>query len=122
MSDHRALPWGEKHLHGEYYTIKIRIGPELRGAISDKLNTFSNLNIFETQADKKNRQRFLIAGVLNQSEYTAYRIVKEEAQLQILVSNMREKASNLKELKQKNSAYKMFTLPTTLSRPIDECG
>lgn len=118
MSDHRALPWGEKHLYGMYHTVKVKIGVALRNIISNKLDEITDLSIWDAGCDKKGRQYFMIAGVLKYHDYIKFKIIKEEAQLQVLVYNMRDKAKMIKDLKH---GHTIITNPPEIDGPIIEC-
>ena len=99
MSDYRALPWGEKHLYNNYFTVKVKIGTDLRHVIGDKLDAIKQLSLWSAGIDKKGKEYFMITGVLTYKEFTQYRLIKEEAQLQLLVNAVREKVSRVKIIK-----------------------
>ena len=118
MSDHKALPWGEKHLYGQFYTVKIKIGLELRHAIGNKFDALKDICLWDAGSDKKGRQYFMIAAVLIWNDFIKYRLIKEEAQLQVLVNTMRTKAKTVKDLK---DDYKRITTASEISRSSIEC-
>ena len=91
MSESRNLPWGERHLCGDFFTIKITLGYNLYSSISDKLKALG-LTVMQVNPSKKWKlPRYMAYGVLNQDNFQKYLNVKNEAQAKFMI----DKAANL---------------------------
>lgn len=91
MSETRNLPWGEKHLCGDFFTIKITLGYNLYSNIGDKLKTLG-LTVMQVNPSKKWKlPKYMAYGVLNQDNFQKYLNVKNEAQAKFMI----DKAANL---------------------------
>ena len=102
----KSLSWGEHHLYGNYFTIKVCTGTELKDAIKDDLKKHNiDLDIYETLASKTGLRRFIISGVLKHKEYLKYSEIKNRAKAILLIkkatyhidvaNNMLESSKNI---------------------------
>lgn len=104
----RSLSWGERHLYGNYFTIKICTGTELKDAIKDDLKKHNiDLDIYETNSSscKIGVRKFIISGVLKHKEYLKYIEIKNRAKAFLLIkkatyhidvaNNMLESSKNI---------------------------
>lgn len=92
MSDHKKLPWGEKHLCGMYFTVKVRVGLPLWDAFDHKMHHIDGLSCYATY--KKGtavHNGYILFGVLHNDEYQKYLNIKQNAQAKLLIN----KAANL---------------------------
>ena len=92
MTSHLKLPWGEKHLCGMYYTVKLSVSKRLYEAFNGKLRGFKDLNVFTTYKKGTHVEKgFILYGVLHYDDYMRFLSIKQNAQAQILI----EKAADL---------------------------
>lgn len=86
MSEIRNLKWGEKHLCGDLFTIKITLGYELWNLTQIKF-TALGLTVVQVLSSKKTvKPRYLAYGVLNQSNFQKYLNIKNEALAKLLIN------------------------------------
>lgn len=86
MSETRNLKWGEKHLCGDLFTIKITLGYELWNLTEIKFKALG-LTVIEALPSKKySKNRYLAYGVLNQKNFQKYLVIKNEAQAKLLIN------------------------------------
>ena len=82
----KKLLWGEHHLYGNYYTIKICIGAQLKDLIKDDLKKHNiDLDIYQAINSKLGKERFIIAGVIKHLEYLKYSEIKNRCQAALLI-------------------------------------
>lgn len=90
MSESRNLPWGEKHLCGDLFTIKITLGYNMYSSIGDKLKTLG-LTVMQVNPSKKWKlPKYMAYGVLNQDDFQKYLNVKNEAQAKSMIDKAAE--------------------------------
>ena len=119
MSETRNLKWGEKHLCGDLFTIKISLGYNLYSMIGDKLKVLG-LTVMQVNPSKKWKlPRYMAYGVLNQRNFQKYLNVKNEAQAKMLINKAAELLENVKNRKEVIEHYEKtegvrFVEPITL--------
>lgn len=85
MSEIRNLPWGERHLCGDLYTIKISLGLDMYNSTAVKFKALG-LTVVQLAPSKKYlKQRYLAYGVLKTTDFYKYLTVKNEAQAKLLI-------------------------------------
>ena len=100
MSETRNLRWGEKHLCGDLFTIKISLGYNLYSMIGDKLKVLG-LTVMQVNPSKKWKlPRYMAYGVLNQRDFQKYLVIKNEAQAKVLINKAAELLENIKTRKE----------------------
>lgn len=92
MSELRNLPYGEKHLCGVYYTVKIGISPELYQLMLKDITNVHGISVISGAPSKTMKiPKYIVYGVLTQDAFLEYLQIKEKAQAKILL----EKAAKL---------------------------
>ena len=87
MSELTRLPWGEKHLSGVYYTVKISISSELYKLMLDGLTDIHGLSVINGAPSKTMKlPKYIVYGVLTQDAFLEYLQVKENAQAKLLLT------------------------------------
>ena len=100
MSETRNLKWGEKHLCGDFFTIKITLGYNLYSMIGDKLKALG-LTVMQVNPSKKWKlPRYMAYGVLNQENFYKYLVIKNEAQAKLLINKAAELLESVKTRKE----------------------
>lgn len=108
MGTLKNLPWGEKHLCGDYYTIKVKMGQTLYDMLwkDEKLFDIKSLSSELCPSKKSGVVNYIVYGVLNSLEYYTYLVTKEKCQLQIkaqelvnLQNQYKSHVDNLKHFK-----------------------
>ena len=86
MSELRNLPWGEKHLCGVYYTVKVGISPELYDLMLDGLTNIHGICVINGAPSKTMKiPKYIVYGVLTQDAFLEYLQIKEAAQAKLLL-------------------------------------
>lgn len=87
MSELRNLPWGEKHLCGVHYTVKISISPELYQLMLDGLTNVHGISVINGAPSKTMKiPKYIVYGVLTQDAFLEYLQIKEAAQAKLLLA------------------------------------
>lgn len=85
MSETRNLRWGEKHLCGDLFTIKISLGLDMYSGTALKFKALG-LTVVQLAFSKKTlKHRYMAYGVLNQRDFQKYLVIKNEAQAKLLI-------------------------------------
>lgn len=85
MSEIRNLPWGERHLCGDLFTIKISLGLDMYNSTALKFKALG-LTVVQLAPSKKYlKHRYLAYGVLKTTDFYKYLTVKNEAQAKLLI-------------------------------------
>jgi hypothetical protein len=91
MSELRNLPWGEKHLCGVYYTVKVSIGYQLYELMLNDLTSIQGIGVVTGQPSKTMKiPKYIVYGVLTQDAFLEYIQVKEKAQAKLLLTKAAE--------------------------------
>ena len=100
MSETRNLRWGEKHLCGDLFTIKISLGLDMYNGTALKFKALG-LTVIQLAFSKKTlKHRYMAYGVLNQRDFQKYLNVKNEAQAKLLINKAAELLENVKTRKE----------------------
>lgn len=108
MSNLKNLPWGEKYLIGDFYTIKVKMGKQLYDMLwkDEKIFDIKSLSSVICPSKKRSIDNYIVYGVLTSVEYFIYLTAKEKCQLQIkaeelvhLQKQYKNHVDNLKYLK-----------------------
>lgn len=100
MSETRNLKWGEKHLCGDLFTIKIAFGQDLYEKVNGQFKELG-LTVMNLSPSKKHyKPRYMAYGVLNQRNFQKYLNVKNEAQAKLLINKAAELLENVKTRKE----------------------
>jgi hypothetical protein len=87
MNELRRLPWGEKHLCGVYYTVKVSIGYRLYELMLKDLTNIHGITVSTGQPSKTMKMpKYIVYGVLTQDAFLEYLQVKEKAQAKLLLT------------------------------------
>lgn len=120
MSETRNLPWGERHLCGDFYTIKITLGYNLYSSISDKLKALG-LTVMQVNPSKKWKlPKYMAYGVLNHDNFQKYLNVKCEAQAKFMI----DKAAGLLDsvrIRKEHIKYRETIETVVPVEPIEVC-
>jgi hypothetical protein len=104
MSELRKLPWGEKHLCGAYYTVKISVSYRLYELMLSDLTKIHGIYAVGGEPSKVMKlPKFIVYGVLTQDAFLEYLQVKEKAQAKLLIDNA---AKLLKSVQDRESHLK----------------
>ena len=88
MSELRRLPWGEKHLCGVYYTVKVSIGYQLYNLIVKDLTSIHGIQVSTGQPSKRMKiPKYIVYGVVTQDSFLEYIQIKEKAQAKLLLTH-----------------------------------
>jgi hypothetical protein len=91
MSELRKLPWGEKHLCGVYYTVKVSIGYRLYELMLKDLTSIQGITVTTGQPSKTMKiPKYIVYGVVTQDAFLDYLQVKEKAQARLLLTKATE--------------------------------
>lgn len=91
MSELRKLPWGEKHLCGVYYTVKVSIGYRLYELMLKDLTSIHGIIVTTGQPSKTMKiPKYIVYGVVTQDAFLDYLQVKEKAQARLLLTKATE--------------------------------
>lgn len=100
MSEIRNLKWGEKHLCGDLFTIKISLGLDMYNCTALKFKALG-LTVMQLAFSKKTlKHRYMAYGVLNQENFYKYLVIKNEAQAKLLINKAAELLENVKTRKE----------------------
>lgn len=103
MSESRNLRWGEKHLCGDLFTIKIAFGQDLYEKVNGQFKDLG-LTVMNLGPSKKHyRMRYMAYGVLNHDNFLRYLVIKQEAQASLLI---RQAAAKLEDVKMRKEVIK----------------
>ena len=87
MSELKNLPWGEKHLCGVHYTVKVSIGYRLYELMLKDLTSIQGIQVIAGQPSKRMKMpKYIVYGVLTQDAFLEYLQVKEKAQAKLLLT------------------------------------
>ena len=87
MSELRRLPWGEKHLCGVHYTVKVSIGYLLYEIMVKDLTSIHGITVVKGEPSKTMKMpKYIVYGVLTQDAFLEYLQVKEKAQARLLLT------------------------------------
>lgn len=88
MSEIKRLPWGEKHLCGVYYTVKVSIGYQLYELMLKDLTSIHGIQVATGQPSKTMKiPKYIVYGVLTQDAFLEYLQIKEKAQAKLLLTH-----------------------------------
>ena len=88
MSELRKLPWGEKHLFGVYYTVKVSIGYKLYELMLKDLTSVQGITVTTGQPSKTMKiPKYIVYGVVTQDAFLEYIQIKEKAQAKLLLTH-----------------------------------
>jgi len=88
MSELTRLPWGEKHLSGVYYTVKVSIGYQLYELMLKDLTNVQGITVINGQPSKAMKiPKYIVYGVLTQDAFLEYLQIKEKAQAKLLLTH-----------------------------------
>lgn len=92
MPDEKLL-WGERHLAGSYYSVRVSFGNQLYESINPKLARLKVQSLYwrKGKPSKTGIIKWVLFGVVHENDYRKYLIFKQEAQAQLLIN----KAANL---------------------------
>lgn len=105
MSEAKNLPWGEKHLCGYTFTVKITIGEYLYHELALELQDMG-LVVNRIRSSKKTSQpKYMVYGVITgQDKFDRYLLIKEQAQFKrslektkILLKSIMSRSTRIKE-------------------------
>ena len=120
MSETRNLKWGEKHLCGDLFTIKINLGLEMYNRTAIKFKALG-LTVVQLAFSKKTfKHRYMVYGVLNQDNFQKYLNVKNEAQAKLLINKAAELLENVKTRKEVIK-YRETIETLVPAEPIEAC-
>lgn len=104
MRELKNLPWGEKHLSGVYYTVKVSIGYQLYELMLKDLTDIQGIAVTEGAPSKKMKiPKYIVYGVLTQDAFLKYMLIKEKAQAKLLLTHA---AKLLKSVQDRESHLK----------------
>ena len=88
MSELTRLPWGEKHLCGVYYSVKISVSYRLYELMLSDLTSIHGIYVVGGKPSKVMKlPKFIVYGILTQDAFLEYLQVKEKAQAKLLIDN-----------------------------------
>lgn len=120
MSELRNLKWGEKHLCGDLFTIKISLGQDLCEKVNGPFRDLGLTVLSLTPSKKHHKIRYMAYGVLNYDKFQKYLVIKNEAQATLLI---RQAAFKLEDVKIRKEQIKHNETVKTLVpvEPIEAC-
>lgn len=120
MSELQRLPWGEKHLCGVYYTVKVSVGYRLYELMLKDLTNIHGITVTTGQPSKTMKiPKYIVYGVITQDAFLEYLQVKEKAQAKLLLTKATELLKSVQDRKS-HLKHKKDETEKTVSASVPE--
>lgn len=99
MMPDQNLRWGENHLAGSYYSVKVSFSNHLYENMKTKIAKIQSLKWRSGKPSKTGIIKWVLYGVVHENDYRKYLIIKQEAQAQLLINRAANLLNQVKDHK-----------------------